>query len=283
MNLQRRALPSKLLALWALAVGRADAKTGVDLLLAQNAPANFNPTGYLISEKLDGVRAIWDGSILRFRSGRTVAAPSWFLAKLPQTPLDGELWLARGRFDALSGMVRKTQPKDAEWEQITYQIFELPGGIGNFADRAARIKLIIRGIDSPQIVGVEQFRIATQTALKDRLKSVVAAGGEGLMLHRADALYVTGRNDALLKLKLLSDAEAVIVAHVPGKGKYAGMLGALEVKTDDGQRFKLGTGFSDEQRKSPPAIGNTITFTYRDTTPSGKPRFASFLRELREP
>ncbi len=259
------------------------AKTGGDVLLAQNAPANFNPTGYLISEKLDGVRAIWDGSVLRFRSGRTVAAPSWFLAKLPQTPLDGELWLARGKFDVLSGMVRKIQPVDVDWEQISYRVFELPGGAGNFADRAARIKLIVRGINSPQILGVEQFRIATQSALKDRLKSVVAAGGEGLMLHRADALYVTGRNDALLKLKLLSDAEAVIVAHVPGKGKYAGMLGALEVKTDQGQRFKLGTGLSDAQRKSPPAIGSTVTYTYRDSTPSGKPRFASFLRELREP
>jgi DNA ligase 1 len=264
-----------------IALGFADpalAKTGVELLLAQNAPAGLNPTGYLISEKLDGVRAIWDGITLRFRSGRTVVAPNWFLAKLPQTPLDGELWLARGKFDVLSGMVRKIQPIDADWEQITYKVFELPGGAGNFADRAARIKLIVRGIDSPQILGVEQFRIVTQTALKDRLKSVVAAGGEGLMLHRADAPYLTGRNDALLKLKLLSDAEAVVFAHVAGKGKYAGMLGALEVKTDDGQRFKLGTGFSDEQRKSPPAIGSKVTYTFRDHTPSGKPRFASFLR-----
>ena len=69
-----------------------------------------------------------------------------------------------------------------------------------------------------------------------------------------------------------------MVGHVPGKGKYAGMLGALEVRAANGQRFKLGTGLSDAQRASPPAIGSTVTYTYRDLTPGGKPRFASFLR-----
>jgi DNA ligase 1 len=285
LTLRRRDFPLQLLAFCGL-LGSADqilAKTDPALLLAQNAPARLNPTDYLVSEKLDGVRAIWDGSSLKFRSGRTVAAPPWFLAKLPKTPLDGELWLARGKFDVLSGMVRKTQPADADWEQIKYMVFELPGGDGDFAARAARIKLIVRGNDSPQVLGVEQFRIATQAALQDRLKAVVAAGGEGLMLHLSSAPYLTGRNPALLKLKPVADAEAVVVGHVAGKGKYAGMLGALELSADNGQRFRLGTGFSDEQRKNPPAIGSSVSYSYRDLTPSGKPRFASFLREYKEP
>lgn len=256
----------------------ATAKTGADVLLAQNAPATFNPALYLISEKLDGVRAIWDGSTLKFRSGRTVNAPSWFLSKLPKVPVDGELWLSRGKFDVLSGMVRRAQPVDAEWEQIKYLIFELPGGEGDFAARAARIKLIVRGTNWSQFQGVEQFRLPDQPSLKARLKLVVAEGGEGLMLHRSNAPYVTGRNEALLKLKEISDAEAEVLAHVPGKGKYAGVMGALEVKTDDGQRFRLGTGFSDAQRQTPPPVGSRVTYTYRDLTPSGKPRFAAFLR-----
>jgi DNA ligase 1 len=269
---------------WALSgwVGPARAKSladvGANVLLAQNAPSNINPALYLISEKLDGVRAVWDGTVLKFRSGRTVNAPAWFLAKLPKVPVDGELWLARGKFDVLSGMVRKAQPVDAEWEQIKYLVFELPGAEGDFEARAARIKLIVRGTNWSQFQGVEQFRLPDQPSLQARLKLVVAEGGEGLMLHRSNAPYLTGRNEALLKLKPISDAEAEVVAHIPGKGKHAGVMGALEVKTDDGHRFRLGTGFTDEQRKSPPAVGSRVTYTYRDLTPSGKPRFAAFLR-----
>jgi DNA ligase-1 len=98
------------------------------------------------------------------------------------------------------------------------------------------------------------------------------------MLHRADALYVTGRNDALLKLKLLDDAEATVIAHVEGKGKYTGKMGALQVETADGKRFQIGTGFSDAQRASPPAIGTLVTYTHRGLTKNGLPRFASYLR-----
>ena len=259
-----------------------DAKTGAEVLLAVNAPAHFDPSKYLISEKLDGVRALWDGSTLRFRSGRTIAAPAWFLAKLPKTPLDGELWLGRGKFDLLSGMVRKAQPVDTEWEQLKYMVFELPQGLGTFAERAALLKLVVRGVGWSQLQGVEQFRIPNQAVLRDRLKAVNAAGGEGLMLHLASAPYVTGRSDVLLKFKSLADAEAEVIGHVPGKGKYAGMTGALQVRTADGQQFRLGTGLSDEERKNPPAIGTMVTYTFRDVTPNGKPRFASFLRVAAE-
>ena len=82
------------------------------MLLANELGPKFDPAKYLVSEKYDGVRAIWDGKVLRFRSGRAVDAPAWFIAKLPAQPLDGELWLARGRFEALSGIVRKTEPED---------------------------------------------------------------------------------------------------------------------------------------------------------------------------
>ena len=285
MTLTRRAFPLHLLGLLGLfgTSLRADAKTGADVLLAHNAPANIDPAKYLISEKLDGVRAIWDGTTLRFRSGRTVTAPAWFLSKLPKTPLDGELWLGRGKFDVVSGMVRKAAPLDADWEQIKYMVFEIPQGVGPFSERAALLKLVVRGTAWAQLQGVEQFRVPNQAVLQDRLKAVKAAGGEGLMLHLASAPYVTGRNAVLLKLKTLADAEAEVVGHIAGKGKYAGMTGALDVQTADGQRFKLGTGLSDEQRKNPPAIGATVTYTYRDLTPSGKPRFASFLRVATEP
>ena len=281
-NIQRRSFSIRLLTLLAGSgfalntLAKANAADGV--LLAKSAPANIDPAGYLVSEKLDGVRALWDGKVLRFRSGRLIATPAWFTAKLPETPLDGELWLARGQFDALSGTVRKVKPVDAEWQKVNYMVFELPAGSGDFKDRALALDSIVNTTAWPQLQAIEQTAIANRATLQAKLDDVVQGGGEGLILHMANAPVASGRSDALLKLKSVQDAEAVVVGHVAGKGKYARMTGALDVKTTDGQRFKLGTGLSDAQRKHPPAIGSSVTYTYRDLTPSGKPRSASFLR-----
>ena len=248
------------------------------LLLANELGPEINPANYLVSEKYDGARALWDGKVLRFRSGRPVNAPPWFIARLPAQALDGELWLARGRFDALSGIVRKTEPVDDEWRQIKYMVFELPNAPGTFAERAQRIREIMAKTKWPQLVAVEQFRVADRAALKRKLDEVVRGGGEGLMLHLADASYVTGRSDVLLKLKPAQDTEAVVIEHLPGKGKYQGMMGALRVRAPDGKQFLIGTGFTDEARKNPPPVGTTITYTYRGLTKTGLPRFASYLR-----
>ncbi|MEI6737227.1 MAG: DNA ligase [Pseudomonadota bacterium] len=253
------------------------------ILLANVLGADIDVTKYLVSEKYDGVRAIWDGKVLRFRSGNVVSAPAWFLAKLPATPLDGELWLGRRKFEALSGMVRKATPIDREWQQIAYMVFEQPDGAGTFEERVARLQRIAAAANWPQMKAVEQFRVSGRSALKLKFNDVVKAGGEGLMLHLADAPYVTGRSNVLLKLKAQLDTEAVVIAHIPGKGKYTGVMGALEVKTTDGIQFKIGSGFSDAVRKNPPPVGAQITFTYRDFTKGGVPRFASFLRVRDEP
>jgi DNA ligase-1 len=257
----------------------ASAASAPPLLLANELGPEVDPAKYLVSEKFDGVRALWDGAALRFRSGRPVHAPAWFVAKLPVSqPLDGELWLGRGRFDSLSGIVRKTEPQDVEWRQLKYMIFELPDASGTFAERAQKIREVVARAKWPQLVAVEQFRVADRAALKRKLDQIVRAGGEGLMLHLADAPYVTGRSDVLLKLKPLQDTEALVLEHVPGKGKYQGMLGALRVETSDGKRFLIGTGFTDAVRKHPPPVGATITYTYRGLSKTGLPRFASYLR-----
>ncbi len=248
------------------------------LLLANVLGPQVDPAAYLVSEKFDGVRALWDGKTLRFRSGETIAAPPWFLAKLPAQSLDGELWLGRGRFEELSGFVRRLQPEDTEWRQIRYMIFELPDAPGPFTTRAQHIQELVAATGWPQLVAVPQLRVKDRQALKSKLDEVVRAGGEGLMLHLAEAPYLTGRSDVLLKLKPLSDTEATVVGHIPGKGKYQGMLGALRVEMPDGKQFVIGTGFTDAVRKSPPAVGTVITYTYRGLTRNGLPRFASYLR-----
>lgn len=261
----------------------AAAKEPPPILLANVLSAEVDPSRYLVSEKFDGVRAIWDGVELRFRSGRTITAPKWFLDKLPAQKLDGELWLGRGRFEQLSGMVRKSDPLDEDWRQIKYLIFELPDAAGTFEMRAARIREIVAAAQWPQLMAVEQTRGTTRTALRDQLDRVVKKGGEGLMLHLADATYVTGRSNSLLKLKPLDDTEAKVIEHLPGKGKYLGMMGALRVETPAGQQFSIGTGFSDAVRKNPPPVGTTITYTHRGFTKTGLPRFASFLRVRVDP
>ncbi len=248
------------------------------LLLANVLQEQTDVAQYWVSEKLDGVRAIWNGKELRFRSGRPVSAPAWFMANFPAQPLDGELWLGRGEFDRLSGIVRKDKPDDAEWRQVRYMLFELPDAPGTFTERIEQMQKIVATVQVPWLRTIEQFRVKDRTELQHRLGEVLQQRGEGLMLHRADALYATGRSDDLLKLKPWLDAEAKVIEHLPGKGKYRGMLGALRLEMPDGKRFSLGTGFSDAVRRSPPAVGARVTYRYRELNPNGLPRFASYLR-----
>lgn len=248
------------------------------LLLAEVYDGRVDVEQYWVSEKFDGVRAQWDGQTLRFRGGGVVPAPAWFTANFPATPMDGELWVARDQFDALSGTVRKLEPVDTEWRQVRYLIFELPGASGDFSARVGQMKELVAQAGVAWLQAVEQTRVASRAALMKRLDAVVRAGGEGLMLHRADAPYVTGRSDVLLKLKPWLDAEAIVAGHVPGKGKYRGMTGALLMRTPDGKRFRIGSGLSDALRLAPPPIGTRLTYRYQQLTPGGLPRFARFLR-----
>jgi len=248
----------------------------IELLSA--APSDVDPGGYLVSEKFDGVRAIWDGHGLRFRSGRAIAAPAWFTEGWPDAALDGELWGGRGRFDVTSASARRLAPDDAEWRGLRLMLFDLPGAAGSFAQRAARIETLVRASASSVLVTVDQQVLADRAALQQRLDSVVRGGGEGLVLHRADAPWVAGRSTAVLKLKPLHDAEAQVLACEPGRGRLAGMMGALRLRNVAGIEFRIGTGFTDEQRRHPPAVGSWITYTHRGHTPSGVPRFASYWR-----
>jgi DNA ligase-1 len=249
-----------------------------DLLLAKELPAQVVVKDYLISEKYDGVRAYWDGKALWFRGGGQIQAPQWFVDGLPPEALDGELWLAYGGFERGVGIVRQSTPVDADWRQIKYMVFELPNATGDFASRAATIAQIVQAAQQPYLRAVKQYRLQTREQVQRDLDAVVRAGGEGLMLHLASAPYQTGRVDVLYKLKPKSDAEAVVIGYINGTGKYTGMMGALRVRADDGREFSIGTGFSDETRRAPPAIGTVVTYKFRGLTKNGLPRFASYWR-----
>ena len=262
------------------AIAASEGRPAFAPLLAQDWPPGRDPSGWLVSEKLDGVRALWDGERMVFRSGRALALPAVIRRRLPSEPLDGELWLGRGRFEDISALLRSDRVADeAAWRAVQYHVFELPAGGGRFAERAARLQQIAAASAWPGLVAAAQQPAADAAALQRRLDAVVAAGGEGLMLHQADAPVANGRSPWLCKLKPLHDAEAVVIGHRAGRGKHQGRLGALQVRTDDGQVFYLGTGFTDAQRAAPPAVGTRVTFSHHGRTEQGVPRFARFLRQ----
>ena len=248
------------------------------LLLANIYRDDIDLGQYWVSEKLDGVRAYWDGETLTSRNGNRFDAPPWFIEDFPRVALDGELWMGRGTFERLSGAVRRQHPDDAQWRDITFMVFDLPSSPATFDGRLKRLREMFDANKSPHVALVEQFRVADHDTLMDTLNKVVAGGGEGLMLHRGSSRYTAGRTDDLLKLKTYDDAEAVVVGHLPGKGKFAGMLGALLVEMPEGRRFRLGTGFSNEERLEPPPLGAIVTYKYYGKTRNGLPRFATFLR-----
>jgi DNA ligase 1 len=191
--------------------------------------------------------------------------------------MDGELWIGRGQFDAASALIRTGDPNDAGWKALHFMVFDLPADPGTFETRVAHMQAVTVASRNPQLKMIAQYRFADTAALDAEFARVVKGGGEGLMLQRRDARYLAGRSDTLLKYKPFEDAEARVIGHAPGKGKYMGMLGALLVELPDGRRFRIGGGFTDAQRAAPPPVGTWVTYRYTGLTGKGLPRFARFL------
>lgn len=236
------------------------------------------PNAYLVSEKLDGVRAIWTGTRLITRRGNKIHAPEWFTASLPSMTLEGELWLRRNAFSELNSIVSKHTPIKAEWQQVKFMLFDIPDSKLLFEDRVRSLERISAEVNQPHIKVIEHHKFELFRELEGFFQNVIHNGGEGLMLNLAKANYQQGRQNALLKLKPYYDAEAVVIDHIKGKGRFANMLGALLVKNEQGQEFKIGTGFTELERKNPPKLGTVVTYKYLGLTRHGLPRFASFLR-----
>ena len=249
------------------------------LMLAKEVKLQQLQGDVWVSEKLDGIRAYWNGRQFLTRSGNPIYAPSWFVQNLPATPLDGELWIGRGQFQKLASVVMDKIPKDQEWQEVGYYVFDLPKSELPFEARQTQLDNLVARSPVEHLHYVRQQLVRESGQLDAMLANVVDGGGEGLMLSKPDSNYEAGRTDTLIKLKPRYDAEAVVLAYEQGKGRFRGMMGSMLVKTEDGKEFKIGTGFTMDERENPPAIGSTITYQYRGYTDSGIPRFASFFRE----
>ncbi len=264
--------------------------------VAQQTPQKFKPdiqhgvsyqkvddiSQYYVSEKLDGVRGYWDGKQLLTRQGNIIHSPNWFTQHWPTFPMDGELWLGRSKFQQLLSCVKKQEAIENEtkscWGKVRFMVFDLPKHPGDFDVRVSEMRRLLMQNPSGYLAMIDQVKLKKLSDLEHTLDKVIAAQGEGLMLHLASAYYQQGRNPALMKLKKYQDAEATVIGYTEGRGKYQNQLGAIKVKTSDGIIFKIGSGFSDTQRANPPKIGTIITFKYNGLTEAGIPRFARFWR-----
>ncbi len=253
------------------------------LLLAETWDGVLDPTDWLFSEKLDGVRAYWTGTHFLSRQGNRYHAPPWFVADLPNVPLDGELWIGRKKFQRTVSIVRRQDQSDL-WKEVLYVVFDAPGVAKGFEGRLAFLRENLK-TDVGYIRSLPQYRCHGIDHLRQELARLEALGAEGVMLRRPGSRYESGRSSTLLKVKSFHDAEARVVQHQEGGGRHKGRLGALLVEMENGTKFAVGTGFSDAERENPPAVGSLITYRFQELSDGGVPRFPSYVgvREVAAP
>lgn len=254
---------------------------GPPLLLAERWDNAADLSGWWMSEKLDGVRAYWDGKQFLSRQGNVFLAPDWFTETLPETPLDGELWIDRKRFQRTVSIVRR-QDRSREWGEVRFVVFDAPASAGPFEERQAFLADAFASRPAEYALLHEQLPCTGLDHLRTELARIEGLGGEGLMLRQPQSAYQAGRSWTLLKVKNFQDAEATVLSHQPGAGRHLGRLGALLVQLADGTRFSVGTGFSDAERGAPPSVGSVITFRYQELSDIGVPRFPSYVGVRRD-
>lgn len=246
------------------------------LLLAERWDGQDNLAGWWMSEKLDGVRAYWDGSRFISRLGHPFHAPTWFVEGLPDVPLDGELWGGRKRFQRTVSVVRR-QDASSDWKEISYLVFDAPSLDAPFESRLKSISELLAAPGLAYARTHEHALCRGLEHLKAELARVESLGGEGLMLRKPGSRYVAGRSSTLLKVKSFLDSEARVIGHVMGAGRHQGRLGAVLVEMPDGRTFSVGTGFSDAEREDPPPVGSVISYRYQELSDGGIPRFPSYV------
>ena len=247
----------------------------VNVALAQEWKGQ-DPTGYLLSEKLDGMRCLYDGQQLYSRNGNIIHAPAAMVRALPSMALDGELYLGRGRFQECMSIVRSQRADAGEWSEVKFMVFDAPEVIGTATERLSHAAIAL--IDHSWAAVVPHRVCTGEKDTMAELDRVIALGGEGIMLKHPINPYTGGRNANHLKVKRFYDDEAIVTGHEPGKGKHTGRLGALICMDAHGREFCVGTGLTDAERTNPPPVGTCITYKYQERTNAGLPRFPVFMR-----
>lgn len=255
------------------------AQPATDLMLPKSYTGQEVGEQWLWSEKLDGIRGEWTGNEMLTKQGHKLDVPTYFTEKFPSFPLSGEIWGGRGTFERTSSIVA-TSGTDKGWNLLRFGIFDSKDTSLTIEERIDRAKSWFEKHPSNYAFVIKQQPVRDRSHLQNLLEEIEDGGGEGMILIRKGSKYVKGRTVDVLKVKNFKDSEGVVVGYVSGKGRNHGRMGSviLELLSDRNIRFKIGTGFSDEQRIDPPPLGAIVTFKYTGSYASGKPRFPSFLR-----
>ena len=240
-----------------------------------------NIKGWYMSEKLDGIRGHWNGKYFISKNGNKIYAPKWFTKNFPPYELDGELWSKRGDFENIQSIILDDIPSK-KWREISYHIFEAPSQDGNFTKRLEIVRKYFETKSLSHVHIIKQTRCKNRNHLENFMKEVVKLGGEGAIIKDVTLPYFSGRSSSILKVKEAEDMEGVVIGINEGKGMLKDLMGSLTIKLENGVIFKLGGGFTLQERKTPYIIGSIVTFKYYGFTKNKKPKFASFLRVRKE-
>ena len=204
--------------------------------------------GWLASEKIDGIRALWNGSQFVSRNGVVFAVPDWFKAGMPDCLLDGEFFAG-----SLGLTISATQA--GRWQEVRFHAFDMPSA-APFKDRVARLATMALPAHCEV---VRHWSTDTVGAIR-KADEIAGAGGEGLVVRNPSAPYVTGRSSAALKIKPTRSAE-MIVHGFHGRGIIGDWCG-VTVKLNTGEKVEL---------------GDRVTFAFIGVTDNGIPRCPSFI------
>lgn len=241
--------------------------------------------GYLMSEKLDGVRGIWDGKSLQTRQKNIINSPKFFTQNFPKFALDGELWISRSKFDEISALIRSSDVNSSLWKSVSYNVFDVPNACEDFKlnpctleTRLRILKQYLEKNHNPYIKIIPQIPIKNSSHLEKFYNNIIQNKGEGVVIRKNLSPYEKGRSKEAMKLKPYDDAECEVVGYVEGRVKFKNQIGSLLCKMPNDKVIKIGSGLKDKDRENPPKIGAIITYKFNGLTKNSLPRFPIFLR-----
>lgn len=251
---------------------------GLDLLLLSEYK-DQNVSGWLLSEKLDGIRAYWDGKNLLSRGGKILHTTSDFTECFPPFALDGELYTKHNDFENIQSIVTDLLPDKDGWSKIKFHVFDLPNASGGLLERLNVLSKFLEISPCKSIKVIKQTPISDINEANIILNKILKDGGEGIVLRNPSTPYEGTRSKNAIKLKAFKDSECKVIKILNGKGRLNGVMGSILCEDlISKKRFKIGSGFSDKQRKNPPKIGSIVTYKFQNLTKNGLPRFPVFLR-----
>lgn len=200
-----------------------------------------------VSEKLNGIRAIWNPVERRFQTRKGKFWHDWMTNKIwqdnapPSVAIDGEFYLhglAPGQIASRAGVKILSDPG----LPIEYHVYDVHSNGVTVEHRMELVKRTcvsypsnVRILDQTYCDTIQQVNnIAIDLGLKN---------SEGLVARAAGYTYAAGcRSPYMQKLKFMSDDDVEVINFKEGTGKFRSTLGAMQVRDGEGRIFDIGGG-----------------------------------------